>query len=145
MEDVGLDPAALKAALESIRRRDRFTAEIRWMLADKGFEDAQVVHYLEARGFLNDARVAGAEVDRLRRRGWGPEKIRAELNRRGAPDDLIVDVGGEDSMADAISALAKKFSHAFDRTRAIRFLLSRGFEAETAESAVDDYAASSSG
>lgn len=133
MESHSLDSAALKIALESIRRRDRFESEIRELLASKGHDPEPVVEYLLNRGFLSDSRVAEAEVDRLRRKGWGPAKIEAELERRSACVPVAVSSA---PIEDARAALAKKFQTTPDRVKAIRFLLSRGFDEETAESAV---------
>ena len=133
MESLSIDSAALKIALEAIRRRDRFESEIRDLLASKGHDPEPVVEYLRGRGFLNDARVAEAEVDRLRRKGWGPAKIEAELERRSADVSMAVSSA---PIEDARAALAKRFQTPPDRIKAIRFLLSRGFDEETAESAV---------
>lgn len=131
---------ALKVALEAIRRKDRFESELRTLLIDKGFEAEPVVDYLKGRKFLDDERVTQVEAERLTRKGLGPDRIRAELERRGAPDDLIdlvlsVSIDPADV---ARAAFRKKFPNGADRAKAMRFLLSRGFDEELAASILED-------
>ena len=130
---------ALKVALEAIRRRDRFESELRSLLETKGFEVEPVIDYLRGRRFLDDRKVASTEVDRLSRKGLGPDRIRAELEARGAEDTAIsnalAELGSQEETAKA--ALAKKFPGEIDVPRAMRFLLSRGFEEDVARSAIE--------
>lgn len=130
---------ALKVALEAIRRRDRFESELRTLLETKGFEVEPVIEYLKGRRFVDDRRVASTEVERLSRKGLGPDRIRAELEARGAEDTAISNALAElDSPEEtAKAALAKKFPCEIDVPRAMRFLLSRGFEEDVARSAIE--------
>lgn len=130
---------ALKVALEAIRRRDRFESELRTLLENKGFEVEPVIEYLKGRRFVDDRRVASTEVERLSRKGLGPDRIRAELEARGAKDTAISNAIAELNSPEetAKAALAKKFPGEIDVPRAMRFLLSRGFEEDVARSAIE--------
>jgi len=130
---------ALKLALEAIRRKDRFEAEIDLMLREKGFDPAPIVAYLKGRGFLNDARIVPSEVERLmRRRGLGRVRIVEELVQRGAPEHLVEASLPVSDVAAAVEALRKRFAWAPDRGKAMRFLGSRGFDEETSEAAFSE-------
>jgi regulatory protein len=81
------------AALELISYRPRTEAEIRRRLQQRGF-DAAVVEEAVARmrelGYLDDeAYVRTFVAERLRTRGHGPARLRADLLRRGASPVLI--------------------------------------------------------
>lgn len=138
MEGFALNTDALKIALEAIRRKDRFELEIERMLEERGFEPGPVLTYLKARGFVNDAKIAASEVERLaRRRGLGKERIRQELVERGAPEHLVEAALPDSEESGAIEALQKRFSWRPDRAKAMRFLMSRGFDEETAAAAFE--------
>lgn len=130
---------ALKVALEAIRRKDRFESEVRTILETKGLEPNDVLGYLKQRRFIDDVRVTGIEVDRLSRKGVGPDRIRAELEARGADDAIVSEALSkvESPLDTAKAALAKKFPGAVDIPRAMRFLLSRGFDEEVAQAAIE--------
>jgi SOS response regulatory protein OraA/RecX len=77
------------------------------------------------------------------KRAAGAEKIRAELQKRGAPDELIEEslgaVTSEASHVSMLDALRAKFKPGDDRARAARFLLSRGFAEDEIESPLDEF------
>jgi SOS response regulatory protein OraA/RecX len=139
VEGFPVNNEALKIALEAIRRKDRFEAEIDLMLRDKGFDSGPVITYLKGRGFLNDTRIVPSEVERLmRRRGLGRMRIIEELVQRGAPESMVEAALPASDVAPAVEALRKRFAWAPDRAKAMRFLASRGFDEETAESAFSE-------
>ena len=76
-------------ACELLSRRSHFRAELERKLGDRGF-DAGAVREALARlaelGYLDDAACARSlAAGPLSRRGYGPLRMRAELERRGAP------------------------------------------------------------
>ena len=77
------------------------------------------------------------------KRAAGAKKIRAELQKRGAPDELIEEslgaVTSEASHVSMLDALRAKFKPGDDRARAARFLLSRGFAEDEIEPPLDEY------
>ena len=130
---------ALKIALEAIRRKDRFEAEIEQMLTEKGFDITGILHYLRGRKFVDDNRVVASEVERLtRKRGLGPDRVREELSLRGAPEHLLNEALRDiesNKVSGATQNLINRFSARPDKGRAMRFLMSRGYDEETAETA----------
>lgn len=77
------------------------------------------------------------------RRAAGIEKLRAELLRRGAPEEIIEECLSELSPAvqrqAMLDALSAKFKPADDRARGARFLLSRGFAEDEIEGQLDEF------
>lgn len=84
---------ARRVALEAVARRAHTQHEVRRLLARRGFSEdaaARAVERLVELGYLDDAAFAHAYVSgRHATRGHGPERLRADLRRRGvAPDDI---------------------------------------------------------
>jgi SOS response regulatory protein OraA/RecX len=77
------------------------------------------------------------------KRAAGIEKLRAELERRGAPENIVeeclAELSPDDQKQGMLDALSAKFKPTDDRARAGRFLLSRGFAEDEIESALDDF------
>jgi SOS response regulatory protein OraA/RecX len=77
------------------------------------------------------------------RRAAGIEKLRAELERRGAPENIIEECLAELSPANQkqgmLDALSAKFRPTDDRAKGGRFLISRGFAEDDIESALDEF------
>ena len=69
--------------------------------------------------------------------------MRAELERRGAPENIIEECLATLSPADQkqgmLDALSAKFKPTDDRARGGRFLLSRGFDENDIEGALDEF------
>ena len=89
------DPASAEAAkqkaLSLLDRRDYSRAELRRKLAEKGFDDAaseRAVERLAELGFVDDARYAPIVVRHYAAKGYGAQRIRAELQRRGVSKEL---------------------------------------------------------
>jgi SOS response regulatory protein OraA/RecX len=137
---------ALKAALAFLKSRDRFAAEIRAHLLAKGFDEAiaeEAVADLIERKLINDCNTAERHIERNSgKRGVGSEKLRAELQKLGAPEDIIAAKlqlleGGEAERA--LQALRAKYKSGAERAKAGRFLFGRGFSEETIESVLDAF------
>jgi SOS response regulatory protein OraA/RecX len=141
---------ALRQALGKLASGDRFAKEIEDLLLQKGTSPAttaEVVSYLKERRFVDDRKATINAVERRSgRRAIGRDKLRAELLRRGAPEDMIEEAFSnlpQDSMeADALGLLQAKYGrpdagNSGARTRAGRFLAAKGFELESIEHALD--------
>lgn len=134
------EPLAL--ALEFLRVRERFEAEIRAHLASKGVDvgvDETLAH-LRQRKLVDDRRLIQNLIERNSgKRTVGIEKLRAELTRRGAPeaevDSQIANLGEQNECIDAL--LDKKLRPGDNRAKAGRFLFSRGFSEEAIEDALN--------
>jgi len=77
------------------------------------------------------------------RRAAGVEKLRAELERRGAPENIIAECLADLSPANQkqgmLDALSAKFRPTDDRAKGGRFLISRGFSEDEIEGALDEF------
>jgi SOS response regulatory protein OraA/RecX len=136
--------AALAVALRRLETSDRFESEVRRALSryDEPVVE-RVLSYLRERRFLDERRtVENAVVFNEGRRAVGAEKIRATLERRGAPEDLLQEAvsqtaQGDAARADALLAARYPEPKREDRVKAGRFLYGRGFGEETIESALE--------
>lgn len=137
---------AFERAVEALSHRERTTAELSAWLAERGFEPAEVeaaVSELVAMGELDDERFARRFAeDKRELRGWGPERIREALAKRGLSGRQIeaaiaADTG--DDLARARELLERRGDPLVDdrsRARALAFLARRGYDSETAYEAV---------
>jgi SOS response regulatory protein OraA/RecX len=133
--------------LERLRRSDALEAEIRASLERNGFESAiveRVVAYLRERRLINDIKtIDNLVVTKTGKRAAGIEKLRSELVRRGAPEELIEERLAQvsaDSQAEGMrSVLAARFKQTDSRAKGARLLLSRGFSEDEIGSALDEF------
>ncbi|RMF53792.1 MAG: recombinase RecX [Bacteroidetes bacterium] len=145
---------ARTAALAYLAHRPRTEAEVRRKLAEKGF-DAAVVEDVVARlhdlGYLDDAAYARSYVQaRFSSRGYGPQRLRAELRRRGvdpahaqaALDDLLDDDAVlEEARRHARrrwEQLAGEADHRRKRKKLSDYLVRRGFSYDTVRRVVEE-------
>lgn len=149
------DPA-YQAALKLLSRRDYFRAELAERLRRGDFADEDVSRALgrcEELGLLDDDRLAARFVElRATERGWGPRRLRLELERRGVaaevaeaatrldPDQLRAALRTALRRAE-LRAPRQWWRLPARRGRMVSSLLARGFEAESAIAAVDELAA----
>lgn len=107
----------------------------------RGFDASEVataLDELEQRGYLSDTRYATGVVMRRRERS-GRQAIEAMLRRKGvaapARAEALATLAGRDEFDDALRLWSKHFGHApadeRERARQFRFLLARGFAADT--------------
>ena len=95
----------------------------------------QVLDDLERRGLVSDERFAESYVAMRLRKGFGPLRIRAELQERGIDSSLVeayLDLGSEGWMEQLREAAAQRFGAERPEDRAAqakqaRFLQYRGF------------------
>lgn len=147
------------AALDLLARREHSAAELGTKLA-KRFRCResdpdlieQVIRQLVSDGLLSDERFAVSRVRQLSGRGYGPARIRNEL-RRQQVDGLVSDSLQEafDSPLDWAEAAATVYQKKYrgapivgdwntrqrERSRRLRFLQYRGFDADMSQALVD--------
>ncbi|WP_101675092.1 regulatory protein RecX [Alloalcanivorax mobilis] len=142
------DPASLRQyAVGLLARRDHGRSELRTKMVRKfGAEAAvePVLAWCEEHDFLNDRRFAGFFVRSRIDRGQGPLRIRAELNQRGISEALTSEALSEadcDWFALAIEVRRRRFrqppADRREKAKQLRFLQSRGFNAEQSFHALD--------
>ncbi|MED5239665.1 MAG: regulatory protein RecX [Pseudomonadota bacterium] len=138
-------------AVSLLARRDHARRELETKLRSKVGEHpalASVIQWCEEQGFIDDRRFAGFFVRSRIERGHGPLRIRQEMQLKGVDRELIeaaIRDAGEDSGIDwfalARDARARRFrSYPQDqkeKARQLRFLQSRGFDAEQSFAALD--------
>lgn len=117
--------------------RDRSEHEIRSRLREAGASLATVttiVRRLHDRGYLDDHRFALGMAERVARRGYGSEYLRATLEEHGVADAVIeaaYRVAYADEAGVARRVLGRRFGARprtpAERGKAARFLAQRGF------------------
>jgi SOS response regulatory protein OraA/RecX len=85
--------AALAAAIKLLAVRGRLTGDLKCQLVLKGYPETvveEVVSYLQVRKLLNDSNTVQQLINKSSaKRSVGIEKLRDELQRLGAPEELI--------------------------------------------------------
>jgi len=132
---------ARKLALNWLGRREHSRNELYTKLQHKGCEDSvaeQVLDQLERERLLSDDRFIESLMQARRRRGYGPLRIRQELQEKGVAPEAIerwLDVGSRDWIEDLKRVRHKKFGGRLprgyaERATQARFLQYRGFTFE---------------
>ena len=137
---------ALADALRRLKTAERTVAELRAALLPKHGEEATeaALADLAAKRLLSESRAAEATV-RPRaqgRRAEGDARLRERLERRGTDPEAVEKALAEapDETSRMQDALAAKFRpEGNERAKAGRFLLSRGFDEEAVDGALDRF------
>ena len=129
-------------ALDILARREHTRLELSRKLKAKDFSDSEIEEILEIlgqEGLQSDERYTESYVNMRRNRGYGPLKIKQELQQRGISSELVdnfVHFNDDIWLDTAYQAYEKKFAHrlqdgaldtANERAKRMRFLQSRGF------------------
>ncbi|HEY7693924.1 MAG TPA: RecX family transcriptional regulator [Gaiellaceae bacterium] len=127
---------AVDHAVRALARRDHSAAALRAKLEHAGISpaaQAEAIAVLERCGYLDDARYARSRAARLAERGYGDDRIRADLSTQGI---------GREAIEPALSALepeaeraALALAKAGGGRRALRALARRGYSEGSLESA----------
>ena len=128
-------------ALRMLARREHARAELARKLApyaESGDEVEALLDDLTARRLLSDARYVEARIN-ARRARFGDARLAFELRTQGVGEELVdaALATGDDELSRARLIWQRKFAgkpcagDARERARQSRFLLSRGFSAET--------------
>lgn len=103
-----------------------------------------MLDHLARRRLVDDRRAADWFVEtRTGKRALGPEAIRAELGKRGAPEEVIEDrlaaISPEERFQSMMQLLEGRCKPEDKRAKGGRLLLSRGFSEDEVESALDAF------
>lgn len=148
-----LDPAtarerALGVALRALVRGPRTRGEIESALVRRGYGEetiAAVTARLAEIGYLDDALVADAVTRGAERKHHGSRRIALTLGRRGVSRDVVEQTAratGAGDLERARAFLARRFpgglaaADRFERQRATRLLLARGFPGDVVRKAL---------
>ena len=139
---------AKERALAMLDRRDYSRAELLKKLLEKGEDEteaAAAVERLAELGFVDDARYAPIVVRHYAAKGYGPQRVRQELQRRGIPkelwDEAMEQMPQQDDTIDRLLR-SKLKSEAPDRAelkKAQDFLLRKGYGWDEIRSALERY------
>ena len=136
----------LNYAYSLLARGDYSAARLSEKLRAKGFTSqaaSATVEALQARGHLDDTRLARGLAERFQNQGFGPRGVRVKLKQRGLTEDVIATALSErveqTDIEIAQRLVQRRFSPAAleepkTRARAYRFLLRRGYSASVAAS-----------
>jgi SOS response regulatory protein OraA/RecX len=133
--------------LERLRRSDAFIEGLRASLEATGFEPGtvqRVLAHLSDRRLLNDQKTIDNLVEaRTGKRAAGIEKLRSELKRKGAPEELVeqrlASVSPEAEREAMLALLRSRFESKDSRAKGARFLAGRGFVGDQIEGALDEF------
>lgn len=145
-------PPSLKArALRLLAQREHSRLELeRKLQAHEATPGslADALDALAAKGFISDERVADSVVHR-RASKLGAARVRTELKAKGLDDEVVrqaTDALRATELTRAQEVWRKKFGHpptdATERAKQMRFLASRGFDADVVRRVVSRAAAS---
>jgi len=142
-----MEPDAEAIAVRLLARREHSAAELRYKLLKRGVDAGDIEYALRnlaTRGWQDDRRFAESFATARADRGYGPLRIRAELQQRGLSAQAArtaVDELDRDWHHLAIVALQKHFGDVVardivERARRSRFLQRRGFSSGQTAAAV---------
>ena len=139
MNKPGFQPSLKGRALRLLSQREHSRAELERKLApheEVPGELAKALDDLQSRDFINDGRAVDSLVNR-RSGKLGNTRIRQELAAKGLSGDAVSEAMAglkETEQSRALEVWRKKFGQAAqtpqDRVKQMRFLLTRGFNAE---------------
>lgn len=141
-------------AVSFLARRDHSRYELKQKLLAKEHAEElveAVLNELQNRAYLDDQRYAEMMLRHHYLRGQGPQKIRFMLEQKGVSKSIIADVFAEfdqDWYTLASDVRQKRFGRQLksndkseqfkEKSKQMRFLMSRGFESDQIQSAVDE-------
>lgn len=141
---------AKKWALDYLKR-PHSEKEVRTKLREKGASDADietVVGLCLDYGFINDAEYAGMIVRHYAAGGYGPGRIRTEMNRRGVPrelwDEAMTEFPEDTETIDRLLAARLRGRDASDRKerdKAANALFRKGYDWADIRAALERYGA----
>ncbi len=137
---------ALNSALRILTGRDHSRYELVQKLKQRGFTPGaikKVVLECERLDYIDDNRTTRVYIRQLIRKGYGAKRIRLELKRKGLSDrpdqgvisQMISDIDELEVAGRIFKKNIKRFEREIDprkrKNKIYRFLLARGFSAET--------------
>lgn len=140
-------PSLKARALKFLSMREHTRLELERKLrahAESPEQLSEALDALQAKGFINEARVVESVLHRRAAR-LGASRVRQELQAKGVADAAMADAMEHlrsTELARAREVWNKKFGHpptdAKERAKQMRFLISRGFGAEVVRRVVQD-------
>ena len=136
---------AKEYALRALERRDYSARELTRKLLDKGYEEeeaAAAVERLMELGFVDDARYAPLLVRHYAAKGYGAQRVKQELSRRGFARELwdaaMEEMPQQDDTVDRLlrSRLRSETPDRAEIRRASDYLLRRGYRWDEIKSAL---------
>jgi regulatory protein len=121
---------AYELALRALSYKERTESELRGWLAERGVEEAEIADVLAVLtegGAIDDASFARRYADDKRElAGWGPDRIRTALERRGVGtahiDAALAGKGDEEHLDRALGLLVRRgysLELAYEAVRAV--------------------------
>ena len=153
MQEESVYKDELNRQMRSLARRSRSVEETRIRLQEREIDEKTIealITRLTKLGFLDDGRYAGEYVRTKFRLGFGPHRIKKELQERGVADTLI-DTAMDEELEDLPEQkLLQEVLQKRLRTKGkpanlkalkslVDFLLRRGFTQELVRSELDEY------
>ena len=137
MESEGFS-SALGLALKLLAKRQTYVSQLRKKLLQAGVAETvaeQVIVHLQAKGILNDQRVAEEQLRLYTgKKAFSPERLRAELKKAGAPAELIEEfvpeLPLEEEKERMLTAVSLRYPKGATAPKAARCLASLGYEEE---------------
>ena len=137
-------------ALDILSRREHTRVELARKLKAKEFSSNEIdelLAILENEGLQSDARYTESYVHSRSRRGFGPLRIKHELQQRGISPDLVeahVDFNDRVWLQNSCREYEKKFGahgvkSAQEQAKCMRFLQSRGFTNDIIRKTIDEF------
>ena len=139
---------AKEKALALLDRRDYSRAELLKKLTEKGEDEteaAEAVERLAELGFVDDSRYAPIIVRHYAAKGYGPQRVRQELQRRGIPkelwDEAMEQMPQQDDTIDRLlrSKLKSESPDRAELKKAQDFLLRKGYGWDEIKAALGRY------
>ena len=140
---------AREKALEYLSRRAMSCRELEKKLCGKGIDEEDAAHcvaWLSERGLIDDGSYAAAVARHYSAKGYGPGRIRSELQRRGIDRELwegvLESAPQDDSKIDKF--IASRLSDPSDRDQVRRVsaaLFRRGYSWEAIREALNRFSA----
>ncbi len=136
---------AMDRALTFLSHSIKTEKQIRDKLAEKGYTEAvkdYVIERLEEFGLVDDLEYCKTYINSVK--GRGERALRFELARRGVEKETIDEAfEGYEENGDEAAEVARKYLRGKElsrdvRYKAVRYLMSKGYEYETAEAAVKE-------
>lgn len=139
---------AKEKALQMLDRRDYSRAELLRKLAEKDYDEVEAteaVDRLVELGFVDDTRYAPIIVRHYAAKGYGAQRVRQELQRRGIPkelwDEAMEQMPQQDDTIDRLlrSRLKSETPDRAELKRASDFLLRKGYGWDEIKAALARY------
>jgi len=139
---------AKERALKMLDRRDYSRSELIRKLTEKDVDEAEAtaaVDRLVELGFVDDARYAPIIVRHYAAKGYGPQRVRQELQRRGIPKELwdaaMQEMPAQDDTVDRLlrTKLRSETPDRAELKRASDFLLRKGYSWDDVKAALSRY------